>query len=493
MGQLIPCFVQDILPGDMFRVNTQALIRMAPMLAPVMDEVRATVHFFFVPHRLVWNEFETFITGGPDGTEAPVAPYIPIKTSTAATVGNFTESSLWDYLGLPTVSQGTTVNDEVNISSLLHRSYQLVFNEYYRDQNLSNPVDIPLTSGSDEASLSALRQIRNRAWEKDYFTSALPFAQRGAAVTVPVEGIGEATYLPQSNIFQESGMNPDTLANVTTGSLGDPSGLQASGDNVRIENIDEISLTSANFTINMLRYAIRLQEWLEKNAIGGGRYVEQILSHFGVISSDARLQRPEFIGGGIFNIRFSEVLSTVDDSETPQGNMAGHGIGFGNAAGFKRRFEEHGYVLGIISVQPKPSYCQGIPKHFLRPTKLDYAWPEFGHLGEQEVKPGEIFYDPAAASGTNVGSGGLFGYQSRFAEYKFQPSTVHGSFRTSLDYWHMARKFPTAPLLNQEFVTADPTKRIFAVQDEDVEDLYCTVYHKVDAIRALPYFGTPML
>jgi hypothetical protein len=248
-------------------------------------------------------------------------------------------------------------------------------------------------------------------------------------------------------------------------------------------------LSTANATsINDLRQAFRLQEFLEKNARGGSRYIEVIKSHFGVTSSDARLQRPEYLGGGKSPVTISEVLQTsdpVNQDSTPQGNMAGHAINVGGGNRFTYRAQEHGYIIGIMSIMPKTAYFQGTPKHFTKFDKFDYYFPSFAHLGEQPILTGELW-----TQGT-VKDDQIFGYTPRYAEYKHQLSSVHGEFKTSLKYWHMAREFETQPYLNEEFINANPTKRIFAVTDESDEAIYAHIHHDLKARRLMPYFGTP--
>lgn len=497
MGALMPMLVQEILPGDSFRVNTEIMLRMAPMLAPIMHRVDVRTEYFFVPNRLVWDEWEDFITGGRLGTSAPVAPRMNMNVN-IATGGFYRTGTLWDYMGLPTFEGSVTNN--VQVSALPFRAYQLIYNEYYRDQNLSEPIAFSKASGiSTELDMVELLSTRTRAWEKDYFTSALPFAQRGPAVLMPIEGTGSVTYKGTSDVFDLDGV-PGTVNTLigtgnTLGSLGvNKTGTGVNGTYGRIENIDEVIFDSTSITINDLRRSVKLQEWLEKNATGGARYTEQLRAHFGVVSDDARLQRPEYLGGGKAPMVVSEVLSTfqaADGEGNPQANMAGHGISVGGKNGFARRFKEHGHVIAICSVLPRTAYQQGIDRKFRRFDKFDYFWPEFAHIGEQEVKVGEIYYD-AIGSATQDDT---FGYQSRYAEYKYAPTTVHGKLRTNLAFWHMGRIFDGEPALNPEFVEADPTTRIFAVGDDDpdVEHLYFQIYHKIDALRPMPYYGTPQL
>lgn len=492
MGKLYPIICQEIVPGDSFRVNSEIMMRFAPMLAPVMHRINVYTHYFFVPNRLIWDEWEDFITGGREGTSEPVWPHVQM---TDANIDWFGIGDLSDYMGIPPMSAGTSLSTP-DISALPFRAYSLCYDEYYRDQNLEASLDISKSSGVQAgAELAKIMELRFRAWEKDYFTSALPWAQRGPEVLIPIEGEGSVNYYEQSYLAEPDG-SPVTSGAV--GSMGgNPTQLRAelgtANQPIRVENIESIEFENSTVTINELRRSVRLQEWLEKNARGGARYVEQILSHFGVRSSDARLQRPEYLGGGKNPVVITEVLSTYQDATgtgEPQANMAGHGISFGKTNGFKRTFEEHGFVIGIMSVLPRTAYQQGINKMFSRVDRFDYYWPEFANIGEQEIKNKEIFT-------SNLQSGndleGTFGYQSRYAEYKYSPSTVHGEFRNTLAFWHMGRIFNSKPSLNAGFVLAtDVTDRIFAVPGAS-ENLYAYVYNRIDALRPMPYFGTPTL
>lgn len=491
MGKLVPILLHEILPGDSFRVRSEIMMRLAPMIAPVMHRVNVFTHYFFVPSRLLWSEFKDFITGGREGTSAPVHPFFAATDALGPQLDLMDVGSLSDYLGLPICPDTASGVADPRFSVLPFRAYQLIWDEYYRDQNVSASLDIATTSGNiASGELVKLMTLRDRAWEKDYFTSCLPWAQRGDEVLIPLEA--EVTYSDEAMIYRSDNDNPfpasqDIAVSSTTD--GRIAGTGYTGPS-RIENIDGIS--NAVVTINDLRTSVQLQKWLENNARGGARYIEQILIHFGVVSSDARLQRPEYLGGGKQPVTISEVLSTAQveltEDELPQGNMAGHGVSVGRSNGFQRRFEEHGYVVGVMSVLPRTAYQQGIPRHFTRFDKYDYFWPEFAHLGEQAVLNKELFWDPDGGV-DNLNE--TFGYQSRYAEYKYQPSSVHGQFRTTKSFWHMGRIFTATPQLNAAFITADPTKRIFAVTDPDTEDLYCQIYNDVSAMRLMPYFGTP--
>lgn len=489
MGKLIPILVQDVVPGDRFRVNTEIMMRLAPMLAPVMHRVNVFTHYFFVPNRLIWDEWEDFITGGRLGTSNPVPPHMMFDN---ANTSWFLKGTLNDYMGLPIWESGAVSGNGVyQYSALPNRAYQLIYDEYYRDQNVQQSLDISKSSGLQSfPETEKLNTLRNRSWEKDYFTSALPWAQRGGSVNSPVNGSITPNYRPETLIRKNDGtLNPDAVGIAANGDAkAVTTGGTSPGTFMQLDNLESVDF-GGSMNINDLRRSIRLQEWLERNARAGSRYIEQILAHFGVKSSDARLQRPEYLGGGKTPVVISEVVSTFQSEAEgiPQGNMAGHGYAVGNTNQFSRRFEEHGYVLGIISVLPRTAYQQGVPRHFSRFDKFDYYWPEFANIGEQAVLNKELYNDITGA----VPNSGTFGYQSRYAEYKHGQSTVHGDFRTNLSYWHWGRIFNSAPSLNESFIKADPSFRPFAVEDPDIHHLYCQLYNRVDALRPMPYFGVP--
>lgn len=497
MGELIPINVMECIPGDKFNISTESLLRFAPLVAPVMHKINVFTHYFFVPNRLLWPNWEKFITGNNGLESAPPSP--PTLTNLQISPGD-----LADYMGLPVTedASGTIIEGGITdrVSALPFAAYQKIYDDYYRDQNLEASTWNPLLDGDNPNQAQWINK-RKRAWEHDYFTSSLPFAQKGEAVTIPL--IGEAPVEFSHNPDNTGGLwrnaDPTGSAPITAGTMGANVGVgntatarftaspspNAAYDPNGTLSADLSQASSA--TINDLRRAFRLQEWLEKMARGGSRYIEQIAMHFGVKSSDARLQRPQFLGGHKQPVIISEVLQTSESGESsPQGTMAGHALSASSGKGISYSCEEHGYIIGIMSIMPKTAYQQGIPKHFSRRSYLDYAWPTFAHIGEQEVLNKEIYY------ANDTKNDETFGYIPRYSEYRYLDSRVAGEFRTSLAFWHLGRIFNNRPNLNAEFIKCDPDTRIFAVETEGYDQhIWAHVYNKVRAVRKLPKYGTP--
>lgn len=475
MGKLFPIMVMECVPGDRVKIGCESLIRFAPLVSPVMHRMDVTMHYFFVPTRLVWPGWEEFIL--PGNSLPPAFPFLNIDDVSDGT------SSLANYLGCPL----HTAPGAYPVSAIPFAAYQMIYNEYYRDQNLSAEVPFALINGDNTGNL-ALKILRTRAWEHDYFTSALPFAQAGQPVSLPLgnvelvqnwftSGAGTPTFVNETGSYSNGNVSVDA-------SQGNQIELSSTPSEANAYDPSGTLVVGAT-TINDLRQAFRLQEFLERSARSGRRYIETILGHFGVRSSDARLQRPEYITGIKSPVVISEVLNTAGETGgLPQGNQAGHAVSVTTGEYGSHYCEEHGYIIGVMSVLPKTAYQQGLPRHFSKFDPLDYYWPSFAHLGEQAILNKEIYVMHSNPNGT-------FGYIPRYAEYKFIPNRVAGQFQTTLDFWHMGRIFATEPNLNEAFVQSDPTKRIFAVTSPTDDELYCHVFNKVSAQRKMPIYGTP--
>lgn len=492
-GELTPVLVKEILPGESINLSTEMLIRLAPMKFPVMHMINAYIHYFYVPNRLVWDDWENFITGGEDGLSNPVFPYIPSSIDNSHKfVG-----SIWDNFGLPipSTSSGNTDNTGTKINALIFRAYAAIWNDYYRSQDLQDKIVFSkasgMLSGADQVELT---KTRYRSWERDYFTSALPEAQKGGEVLLPMEA--DVVYRDTATIRNNQSSNEYEPAGEVRiiPTAGTPEGRLYGRTTVStdapfgIENIEAIE--NASTTINELRNAVRLQEWLEKNARAGSRYVESLLAHFGKRSSDARLQRPEYLGGVKQAIRVSEVLQTYEGTD-PLGKLGGHGISVGKGGRIRREFEEHGYLFALMSIVPKTSYFQGMPKMFLKETKFDFAFPEFAQLGEQAILNKEVYYNET--EGPTVPNE-TFGYIPRYSEYKYINSHVSGQFRSTLKSWHLGREFATRPALNGEFLDSSKARNdIFNVNNQNEDKFFIQLFHNMQSIMPLPYFGTPTL
>lgn len=478
MGQLVPVLIQEVIPSDKFKVANEAFARYQPMVAPMMHRTDVSFHTFFVPYRILWPNWDKWITNQKVAGALPAHPYIKLSDTGVGTYA-IQNGSLGDYLGLPLTSGSTA---ETNVSALPFAAYQMIYNEYYRDQNLIDPIDFELIDGDNTTNALVLGALRKRAWEHDYFTACAPSAQAGEAVELP---IGQFNDVPVG-----INVDPATAPPGFTNLQGTPyDQLVTFEQTADVPNgtmyADTSNLQAQATTINDLRTAFRLQEWLEKSMRGGKRLFENILVFFGLRSPDSRLQRPEYISGSKTPIQISEVLNTTGTTEAPQGSMAGHAIGVVNPKDGVYNVQEWGVIITIMSIMPRTAYQQGIPKMWSKITDpMEIFWPQFDHLGEQAVKLKELYaYTPDDEE--------TFGYLPMYTEYKVPYNRVAGDFRTSLDFWHMGRIFESAPALNQEFVEADPTHRVFAVTDPNEQKVLVHVVNRVMAIRPMSKYSTP--
>lgn len=485
MGRLYPGFVLETIPGDKFEIEVENMLRMAPLVSPVMHRITVDTHVFFVPKRILWPNWEKWITD-----DLEVAP--PHTTF----MDDLGDTDLGTYLGY-----GRTDSSQTKQLAFRAAAYLAICQEFYRDQNLHTELEYELVDGENgtkdvDGTLNLAQYLKNsplrRSWQHDYFTSCLPFAQKGDAVTLPLTSATAADVTLKSSPGQPLVKDTTNLTLEGTADLGtDGSGTLTNTNTNNPVVVDpngslEVDINAEASTINTLRRAFRLQEWLEKNARGGTRYIESILSHFGVRSSDSRMHRPEYVGGTKQNMVISEVLATAESTGVAIGEMAGHGISVGGGNKMYYKCEEHGILMSIISIRPDTAYLSPLHRNLLKFDNVDFAWPSFASIGEQEVTKIELNSDVTDANKDDV-----FGYIPRYSEYKFEHSRVSGDFQTSLDYWHLARDVGTNPTLNSSFIECNPDTRIFAVTTGD--NIYALINNKIYATRKLPKFGVPTI
>lgn len=534
-GKLIPVFVDEVLPGDTTRMSVNYFARLATPIKPIMDNIYLDWFFFFVPNRLVWEHWQNFCfeREDPDDSTDYVIPTIYSHSSTK----NLLIGSLWDYFGLPI----NTTDNISGISALPFRGVYLIWNEWFRDENLQKSVKIQKGDANEVLDFSRISEQPSwlfdsgggliaghacppRGKRHDYFTSALPWTQKGPGVSIglagtaslvdpsPVSGyfvqqgddrLGAASLSENGGVhsvftgtgslsYQAGGRStaivghaaPPTLGSVTANAVAGSSWLS----NSAYADLDSSSI----FTINSLRTAFQMQKFYERLARGGSRYTEVLRSFFGVVSPDARLQRPEFLGSFTKMVNVNPIAQTsATDTTSPQGNLSAYGVTAAKFHGFTKSFVEHGYVFGFVCARADLTYQQGINKMWLRSTVYDFYWPTFAHLGEQAIELREIY-----AQGTEADSS-VFGYQERYAEYRYKPSQITGKFRSSitdgtLDKWHLSQFFKTAPTLNEEFIIENPPiERIIAVPSEP--EFLLDIGFRYTTVRPMPMFGTPGL
>ncbi len=461
MGNLIPIMNMEVVAGDKFRFNTDVLIRFNPLVAPIYQSIDAYTHFFFVPYRILWDNWEEFITGGKDNNSQVGKPHLTISTS---------KGSLADYLGLPIIK----APKYLKVDAAPFKAYQLIYNEYYRDQNLAGEIDIAkqYNGAIPDSYISRLTTLRKRAWEHDYYTSSLPFAQKGPSVSMPstdtnIIANGDLRLTP----FESGNLSTDTSGYITGNS----------GNKQYVSGLTLDNPTSP--TINDFRRALAVQKYQELLARAGSRYTEWLRAFFGTSPADSRLQRPEYLGGGKQPVYIQEVLQTSETATTALGSFAGKATSAGSSRIVTKEFTEPGLLMGILSVIPHTAYYQGVPKMWTKFDRFDHFTPQFEHIGEQPVLNGEIYYQNAPQDAN------VFGYLPRYAEYKYSNDEIHGEFRDTLKYWTLARSFSELPTLSKEFIECSPSNEIFAMPDE--ANLLVQLHHNILAKRKMSVYSTP--
>ena len=503
-GKLIPFYADEVLPGDSVNLNATLFGRLATPLAPIMDNIYLDTHYFFVPNRLIQDNFKKMMgeQKNPSDSTDYLVPQLVDNNNTG-----FAEGSLEDYLGLPIANQATGLS----VSAYWRRAYGLIWNEFFRDQNLQDSVEVATDQGPDNLS-SVDYQILPRGKRHDYFTSALPWPQKGPGVELPLAGEApiygnDNTGIRLKGIDSGAGgrlMRYDSVGLTTTSGFnnGEDVNLPTKASGIDSQIYTDLSQAEP-VTINELRKAFALQKLAEKNARSGTRYTEIIKGHFNVTSPDARLQRPEFLGGGSSRINITPVAQTsasnllartppqTSEASTPQGTLAGYGTFANSGDGFTKSFTEHGVIIGLVSARADLTYQNGVDRMFNRKTKYDFYWPTLAHLGEQEILNKEIYAD-----GTTANDEGVFGYQERWSEYRYKNSKITSKFRSnasgSLDLWHLSQEFADTPTLSDEFIKEQPPiDRVIAVQSEP--QFIMDSHIQCRTARPMPTYSVPGL
>ncbi len=488
-GYLVPFYVDEVLPGDTFNLKCMLFARLATPIVPFMDNMFMETFFFFVPNRLLWDNWQKF-----NGERENPGDSTDFLIPTIKNTGSFIVGGIADYFGIP-----TGVNN-LEVNALPFRAYNLIYNEWFRDENLQDSLPVEKGDGPDDV---ANYKLVRRGKRHDYFTSALPWPQKGPGVEIPlgtsapIHGLSNGSL---TNLFTTTATNIGSYSlgessnTYAFGSVGQASVGKASLSNIVTGNVSDIHVdltTATAYTINSLRQAFQVQRLYERDARGGTRYTEILRAHFGVVSPDARLQRPEYLGGSSSPININPVQQTsATNDTTPQGNLAAYGLTSSRIHGFTKSFVEHGYIIGLVNVRADLTYQQGLHRLWSRQTRFDFYWPALAHLGEQAVLNKEIYAQGTAADDD------VFGYQERYAEYRYYPSLITGKFRSTyaqpLDMWHLSQKFDSLPTLSAQFIEDNPPlSRVIAVQDEP--QFLLDTYFSLNCVRPMPVYSVPGL
>lgn len=526
VGQIIPFYVDEVLPGDTFSIDTSKVVRMQTLLTPVMDDIFLDTYYFFVPNRLTWSHWKQFMGENTESAWIPSVEYeVPQLT---APEGGWNIGTIADYMGIPTGVSGLSVN------ALPFRAYALIMNEWFRDENLSDPLNIPVTdatvqgvnTGTFVTDVAKGGLPYTAAKYHDYFTSALPAPQKGPDVMIPIAEAANAYVYPapslnpdltenfnplqwvnsSGNILTKSDMNWSSLGFHRDGNNNLTNNTRVRGTNDSLSSLNETPIIPGNLiakfdgvsqaaTINQLRLAFQIQKLYERDARGGTRYIEILKSHFGVTSPDARLQRPEYLGGNRIPININQVVqsSSTDASGTPQGNTAAYSLTSDNHSDFTKSFVEHGFLIGVMVARYRHTYQQGLERFWSRKDRFDYYFPVFANIGEQAIKNKEIY-----AQGTEKDDE-VFGYQEAWADYRYRPNRVTGEMRSaapqSLDVWHLGDDYESLPSLSDSWIREDSktVNRVLAVSDNVSAQLFCDIYVRNLCTRPMPLYSIPGL